>query len=147
MYDKQVWATRQRSNNLIWGMNSASELATVYYYTHRSIRGGSQSTLPGNKGWCIIAPIERYSSYRHFQWKKKELQSLMTWFCLFSHAVVKYIFESYRKTYLSKRNEFNRIYFLQFCTKYNTQFSKYGIELIVALSSKNATKIAILKTD
>ena len=33
--------TRQRTNNLwdelIWGMNSASELATVYYYTLRSI--------------------------------------------------------------------------------------------------------------
>ena len=22
------------------------------------------------KGWCAIAPIERYSSYRYFQWKK-----------------------------------------------------------------------------
>ena len=45
--------TRQRTNNLrdelIWGMNSASELAIVYYYTHRSIRGGRQSTLPGDK--------------------------------------------------------------------------------------------------
>ena len=34
--------TWQRTDNLrdelIWGMNSASELATVYYYTHRSIR-------------------------------------------------------------------------------------------------------------
>ena len=34
--------TRQRTNNLrdelIWGMNSASELVTVYYYTCRSIR-------------------------------------------------------------------------------------------------------------
>ena len=33
----------------------------------RSIRGGSQSTPPGDKAWCIIAPIERYSGYRHFQ--------------------------------------------------------------------------------
>ena len=65
--------TRQRTNNLrdemIWGMNSASELATVYYHTR--IRGGSPSTPPGGKGWCIIAPIERYSGYRHFQWKRK----------------------------------------------------------------------------
>ena len=63
--------TRQRTNNprdeLIWGMNSASELVTMYYYTRRSIRGGSQSTLPGDKAWCIIAPTERYSGYRHFQ--------------------------------------------------------------------------------
>ena len=80
--------TRQRTNDLrdelIWGMNSGSELATVYYYTHRSIKGGSQFTLLGNKAWCIIAPIERYSYYRHFQWKKKELQSSMSWFCLCS---------------------------------------------------------------
>ena len=62
---------RQRTNNLgdelIWGMNFASELATVYCYTCRSIRGGSQPTPPGDKAWCIIAPIERYSGYRHFQ--------------------------------------------------------------------------------
>ena len=36
--------TRQRTNNLrdklIWGMNSASGLATMYYYTCRSIGGG-----------------------------------------------------------------------------------------------------------
>ena len=35
----------------------------------------------------------------------------------------------------------NRDYFLWFCTKYITCFSKYGIELIVALSLTNATKI------
>ena len=48
----KCWRTRQRANNLrdelIWGMNSVSELATVYYYTRRSIRGGSQSTPPGD---------------------------------------------------------------------------------------------------
>ena len=42
MYDEQVRATRQRTNNLrnelIWGLNFVSELATVYYYTHRSVR-------------------------------------------------------------------------------------------------------------
>ena len=73
--------TRQGTNNLrdelIWGMNSASELATVYYFTRRSIRGGSQSTPPGNKAWRIIAPIERYSGYRHLSIKKKVLQSSM----------------------------------------------------------------------
>ena len=60
--------TRQKTNNLrdelIWGMNPASELATVYYYTRRIIRGGCQSTPTGGKAWCIIAPIERYSSYK-----------------------------------------------------------------------------------
>ena len=56
--------TRQRTNNLrdelILGINSTSELATVYYYTRRSIRGGSQSTPPGDKALCIIAPKERH---------------------------------------------------------------------------------------
>ena len=54
----KCWQTGQRINNLrdklIWGMKFASELATVYYYTRRSIRGGSQSTPPGDKAWCII---------------------------------------------------------------------------------------------
>ena len=36
--------------------------------------------------------------------------------------------------------EFDRLHFLQFCTNYDTLFSKYRIELIVALSSTNATK-------
>ena len=130
MTNKFGWI-RQRTNNLreelILGMNSANELATVHYYTCRNIRAGSQSISPGDKAWCTIAPIERYSSYRHFQWKKKELQSSMPWFCLFSHAVVNYIFECYQKTYLSQRNEFNRVYFLRFCTKYNAWFSKYCI--------------------
>ena len=64
--------TRQRTNNLrdelILGMDSASQLATVYYYTRRNIRGGSQSALPGDKAAsCFIGPIEQYSGYRHFQ--------------------------------------------------------------------------------
>ena len=66
--------TMLRTNNLkdklIWGMNTASELSTVYYFTRRSIMGGSQSVPPGDKAWRIIA-IERYSGYRHFHWKKK----------------------------------------------------------------------------
>ena len=57
--------TRQTTNNLrdelIWGMNSASELAAVYYYTRGSIRSGSQCTPPCDKAWCIIAPVERYT--------------------------------------------------------------------------------------
>ena len=54
--------TRQRTSNLrdepFVGMNSASELTTAYNYMHRSIRGSSQSNLPGDKAWGIIAPIE-----------------------------------------------------------------------------------------
>ena len=69
--------TKQRTNNLrdilIWGMNSACELATMYCYTRRSIRDGSQSSSPGDKAWCIIAPIERYSGYRLFSMKKERL--------------------------------------------------------------------------
>ena len=70
MMNKSVRA-RQRTNSLrdklIWGMNSASEWPTVYSYTRRGIRGGGQSTPPGDKAWCIIAPIERFNGYRYFQ--------------------------------------------------------------------------------
>ena len=59
--------TRQRTNKLRDDLSWGDELATVYYYTHGSIRDGSQSTPPSDKAWCIIAPIERYSRYRHFQ--------------------------------------------------------------------------------
>ena len=52
--------TKQMTNNL-----------NLYYNTHRSIRGGSQSTPPSDKAWCIIAPIEHYSGYRHFKEKRK----------------------------------------------------------------------------
>ena len=43
-----------------------------------------------------------------------------------------------------KEIEVNRAYFLRFCTKYVTCFSKYDIELTVALSSTNAIKIILL---
>ena len=35
------------------------------------------------------------------------------------------------------------VYFLRFCTKYLTRVSKYDTELILALSSTNATKIIL----
>ena len=73
--------TRQRTNNLrdelIWGMNSVTELATVYYYTRRSIRSGSQSTLTGDKAWCIIAPIERYSVFILHRLRNEFLQLIL----------------------------------------------------------------------
>ena len=40
--------------------------------------------------------------------------------------------------------EFNRVYFLRFCTKCLALFSKYGFEFIVALSSTNATKTILI---
>ena len=36
-----------------------------------TIRGGNQSTPPGDKAWRIIAPIERYSGYGIFNEKRK----------------------------------------------------------------------------
>ena len=65
MYDEQVQRTNNLRDELIWGMNSASELATVYCYTRRSIRGGSQFTSPGDKAWRI--PRKRCGGYRQFQ--------------------------------------------------------------------------------
>ena len=48
IYNEQAGRTRQGTNNLrdelIWGR-----------------------TPSGDKGWCIIAPIQRYSSYSYFQ--------------------------------------------------------------------------------
>ena len=53
---KKFRRTRQRTNNL------RDELILRYV----------------TKGWCIIAPIERYSDYVYFQQKKeKVLQSSM----------------------------------------------------------------------
>ena len=44
-----------------------------------------------------------------------------------------------------KRFEFNRVYFLRFCTNYNTRFAKYRFDLIVALSSTNAAKTLVCR--
>ena len=43
--------------------------------------------------------------------------------------------------------EFNGVFFLRFCTKYKTWFSKYHIKLIVALSWTNAIKISHFQHD
>ena len=48
MYEEQVWTKKAKDS--ILGMNRfGDELNQV------------------TKGWCIIAPIERYSGYRYFQ--------------------------------------------------------------------------------
>ena len=52
MFDKQDGQTRLRTNNL----------------SDKLICGRSWSD---DKGWCIIVPIQRYSSYRYLQLKKK----------------------------------------------------------------------------
>ena len=144
MTNKCGW-TRQRTNNLrdklIWGINSASELATVYYYTRRGIRGGRQSTLPGEKAWCIIAPIERYSGYRHFNEKRKSCNHRCP-DSVYFHKLFLIIFLSAIERLICRR-EMSLIgpTSFDFAQKYDTWFSKYHIELIVALSSTNAKKI------
>ena len=40
------------------------------------------------KGWCIIAPVERYSGHRYIHRNKKLLQSSMPCFCLFSYDLL-----------------------------------------------------------
>ena len=53
-----------------------------------------------------------------------------------------YMYLSAMETLICLREiEFDRAYFLRFCTKYDICFSKYRIKLIVALSSTNTTKI------
>ena len=45
------------------------------------------------------------------------------------------------ETFICHREiKFKRVYFLRFCTKYDTRFMKYCNELLVALSSTNAKK-------
>ena len=143
--------TRQRTNKfrdeLIWGMNSASELATVYYYTCRSISSSSQSTPPGDKAWCTIAPIERYSGYRHFQWKKKKVAMidaliLFIFIHCYSYTQIIYLSAIKRLTCICGR-EMSLIgsTFFSFAQNkmhdfQNTLMNSY----IVALSSTNATK-------
>ena len=136
--------TRQRTNNLrdelIWGMNSASEVATVYYYTRRSIRGGSYSTPPIDKAWCIIAPIERLSGYGHFQWKKKSCNHRCP-NSIYFHTLFLIIYLSAIERHICRR-EMSLIGSTSFGFAQNTMhdFSKYRIELIVAFSLTNATK-------
>ena len=43
--------------------------------------------------------------------------------------------------------EFNGVYFVWFCTKYDARFSKYRIKLIVILFSTNVTKKEKKKND
>ena len=126
--------TRQRTNNLrdelIWVINSASELATLYYYTRRSIRGGSQSTLPGDKIWCIIAPIERHSSYTHFQEKRKSCNHRFP-DSVYFHMLLLIICLSAIERLICGR-EFSLIGSTSFGFAQNMmhEFSKYSIELL-----------------
>ena len=76
-----------------------------------------------------------------FNWKKRRnsfpiIDALIQLNMMLS---VNHIFEFYRNTYCHTEIELNRVYFLWSCTKYITRFSKYRIELIVALSSTNTT--------
>ena len=69
MNDEKVQRTGQRPNNLrdelIWGMNSASPSCIAI---HIGVSGAVASRLRQvTKLRCIIAPIERYSGYRHFK--------------------------------------------------------------------------------
>ena len=75
-------------------MNSASELATLYYYTCRSNRGGGKSTPPGDNAWCIIAQTERYSGYRRFQLKKKRVAIIDALDSVYFHTLLLIIYLS-----------------------------------------------------
>ena len=87
MYDEQVQANKAKTNKLrdelICGMNSASELATVYYYTRRSITGGSQSTPPGDKVGVSLRQQNDIAVIDIFdEKKKKELKSSMLFYLI-----------------------------------------------------------------
>ena len=73
--------TSQRTNNLrdelIWGMNSARELATVYYYKHRSISAVASLLRQVTKLGVSLSQQNDKAVRDIFNEKKKELQSLI----------------------------------------------------------------------
>ena len=71
-------------------------------------------------------------------WEKAEIAVTSNF--SFSHSVLKSPVPQTRKNLGFVWERANGVYFLRFCTKCDAWFSKYGIELIVALSSTNATK-------
>ena len=92
---------------------------------------------------CIIAPVEFCRGYRYFNKKKKKEYSYDR--CphpiYFNISLLIMYLSAIGKVFCPTEIEVDRVCFLRFCTKYDTGFSKYGIELIVALSSTTETKI------
>ena len=96
-------------------------------------------TQPGDKNCvCIIAPVECYSSYRYFR-LNNEYDQCPNQFIFSIQLLITYL--SAIETHICHAEiKFDKVYFLQFCTKCLARFSKYGIELLVALSWTNASK-------
>ena len=87
----------------------------------------------------IIAPGECYSEYRYFQQYKYSYDRYPN--PVYFNTLFLIMHLSAIETLICQREiHFDSIHFLRFCTKYDTWFAKYRIELIVALSSTNTTK-------
>ena len=93
----------------------------------------------GDKVVNIIATVEPCSGYRYFKKKVYSYDRCHNRIYLNNPLLIIYL-SAIETLICHTEIEVNRIYFLRFCTKYD-DFLKYGIELIVALSSTNATKI------
>ena len=95
----KCWQTRQMAINLrdklIWGMNSASELAIVYYYIYVGVSGAVASLLRQVTKLGLSLRLENDIAVIGIFMKKERVAIID------AHAVVNHIFGYYRKTYLS----------------------------------------------
>ena len=102
-------------------------------------------TSPGDKvicsvslrHWNAIAAIENFNYKKEYSYDRCPNP-------IYFNIPLLIIYLSAFKTLICHTDiDVNRIYFLRFCTKYLTRISKYGIELIVAVSSTRATKMVL----
>ena len=153
--------TRQRTNNLsdelivcvcfffFWGgggggkrgLNSASELASVYYYTRRSISvglSGVVASLLRQVTTLCVSLRQRYRGDRH---EKRKSCNHRCPDSVYFHTLLLIIYLSATETLICCRGV-SLIGSTSFCFAQNTihDFQNTGLELIVALSSTNAKK-------
>ena len=66
----------------------------------------------------IIAPIECYSGYRYFRYSKYHDRSPNPGY--FNTQIFIVYLRAIEKLICHRENEFNRVFFLRFCTNYDT---------------------------
>ena len=90
---------------------------------------------------CIIAPVEFCRGYRYFNKKKKYSYDRCPHPVYFNISLLIIYLSAIGKVICPTEIGVDRVYFLRFCTKYDTGFSKFGNEFMVALSSTTETTI------
>ena len=124
---------------IIWKINKQK------YMTNKPVRMGTKwfwdEHVEVTKVACIIAPMEVYSAYRYFQKEKYSYDRYPNQVYLNTPSLIIYL-NAIKTLICHTEIEFNVVCFFRFCTKYYclTWFSKYRIELIMALFSTNTTE-------